>query len=62
MPKVLCGLLVAVLIVAALGCVSAPDNAATLTPCERDCINDSGGKSWCAEYCKEHGNYGPAKK
>jgi hypothetical protein len=61
MPKVLFGLLLAVLILPASGC-GAPDNGATLTPCERDCINDSGGKSWCADYCKEHGTYGPTKQ
>jgi len=33
-----------------------------LTPCERDCINDSGGPKWCAQYCKEHGRYGPPQK
>jgi len=62
MPKALLRLLAAVLISRALGCASASDTAATLTPCENDCINDSGGKSWCADYCKEHGTYGPTKQ
>ena len=59
MSKVLYGLLSAVLILRALGCVSAPATDTASTPCERDCINDSGGKTWCADYCKEHGTYGP---
>jgi hypothetical protein len=29
--------------------------------CESDCMNDSGGKAWCADYCKNAGAYGPAK-
>jgi hypothetical protein len=62
MRKVFFGFLAAALIWPAVGCVSAPDNDAALTPCERDCTNDSGGKRWCADYCKEHGSYGPTKK
>jgi hypothetical protein len=29
--------------------------------CESDCMNDSGGKAWCAAYCKKASAYGPAK-
>ena len=67
MRKVLLGLLTALLIVLALGALgvlwcwdNAPKPAAT--PCERDCLNDSGGTTWCESYCKQHGTYGPAKK
>lgn len=61
MRKTLSGLLAAILIVLAAGCLSERDNTAALTPCETDCVNDSGGKSWCEAYCKEHGTYGPKK-
>jgi hypothetical protein len=67
MRKVLVGVLATVLILLVLGSLGflwAWGNApsATATPCERDCINDSGGKAWCADYCKKYGTYGPAKK
>ena len=32
------------------------------TPCERDCINDSGGTTWCIDYCKHNETYGPQPK
>jgi hypothetical protein len=38
-----------------------PEDAGA-TPCERDCINDSGGKAFCADYCRQHGTYGPATR
>lgn len=48
------------LIALPVACDDQPNPNAT--PCERDCINDSGGKGWCADYCKKHGTYGPAKQ
>jgi hypothetical protein len=62
MAKVLLALAVALLIVLGVGYISAQQNAAKATPCETDCINDSGGKAWCSEYCRRNGAYGPAKK
>jgi len=62
MLKWLLGMLVAVLTVLALGYINARQNNASATPCERDCMNDSGGKDWCTDYCKQHGTYGPEKK
>ena len=56
--------LLAVVIALAIFSISALKNdvGASATPCEQDCINDSGGKAWCSEYCKKNGTYGPAKK
>jgi hypothetical protein len=63
MWKVLIGLLVALLLVFALAGVGYVGTVKSdATPCERDCINDSGGINWCVSYCKEHGSYGPPKK
>jgi hypothetical protein len=62
MAKAFLGLVVAVLIVLALRNIKVPQADAAHTPCENECINDAGGKAWCADYCKEHGTYGPAKK
>ena len=62
MTKVLLAALLAVLVVLAFAYINGRPDGAAATPCERDCINDSGGKQWCADYCKEHATYGPAKK
>jgi len=60
MAKVLLAALVAVLIAVAVGYINARQIDASATPCEKDCMNDSGGRDWCADYCKQHGTYGPA--
>jgi hypothetical protein len=62
MRKVLLGALVAIVLAVALFFFSAQQIDANATPCERDCINDSGGLVFCADYCKKNGTYGPAKK
>lgn len=62
MRKVLLGLAVAVLLVLAFSYFGTSEPNPNATPCEKDCINDSGGKAWCADYCKKHGTYGPATK
>ena len=60
MAKVLLAVLVAALIALTLGYLSARQNDVSATPCEQDCMNDSGGKNWCVDYCKQHETYGPA--
>jgi hypothetical protein len=63
MVKALLAVVVAVLIAAVIGFFFFGHvDGSALTPCERDCINDSGGQAWCADYCKKYGSYGPAKK
>jgi hypothetical protein len=62
MARALLEAFLAALIVLAFGCSNARKTDASATPCEKDCMNDSGGKAWCADYCKKHGTYGPAKK
>jgi hypothetical protein len=62
MVKILLAVSLAVLIVLAVGFFSAQETDPNATECEKDCINDSGGKAWCSEYCKKNGTYGPAKK
>jgi hypothetical protein len=60
--KVLVAVLGVALLALALGCDRTRQDSVNLTQCERDCINDSGGKGWCADYCKKHSTYGPPKK
>jgi len=62
MVKVLLAILVAVLIALTLGHLSVRQYDASATPCEKDCMNDSGGKDWCVDYCKRYGTYGPATR
>jgi hypothetical protein len=51
----------AVLLVSALVYLWTYRDAPPANQCETDCMNDSGGKAWCADYCKKAGSYGPAK-
>ncbi len=62
MAKVLIAISLVVLIALAVVFFSAHENYANATECEKDCINDSGGRAWCSDYCKKNGTYGPAKK
>jgi hypothetical protein len=54
--------LLAVLIGLAFFFMSSQQLNPNATPCERDCFNDSGGKTFCADYCQKNGTYGPPKK
>jgi hypothetical protein len=63
MRKLLIGaLVVGVLALASFFFFAAEPIDPNATECERDCINDSGGRIFCAKYCKENPTYGPQKK
>jgi hypothetical protein len=62
MWKVILGALAAVVLGLGLFFFFAQETEANATPCEKDCLNDSGGLVFCVDYCKKNGSYGPPKK
>jgi hypothetical protein len=61
MKKLMLGALVLVAIAMALFFFNS-EPGSNATPCEVDCINDSGGRIFCEDFCRKNGTYGPEKK